>query len=444
MTDKAPDHDPGADPDHDPDTGAEETRSITRRRMIAGAAVAAGGAIATRVLKGADTAGGAVDAANAVDAAQDVADPTKVPGDRPRVLGSRSPYETPEKLISGSAGGSSRTPLQDLEGVITPSDLHFERHHNGIARIDPATYRLLIHGMVDRPLIFTLEELKRFPSVTRTHFLECSGNGGGAYYGEAPRPNQSPQELDGLLSASEWTGVPLATLFEEVGVDEGATWFLAEGSDAAMMSRSIPVEKAFDDAMIAYAQNGEAIRPEQGYPARLLLPGWEGNSNVKWVRRLELSDRPFMMRDETSKYTDPLKDGTARMFSFEMDAKSLITYPAYPVRMPEPGFVEVTGYAWSGRGRITRVDISLDGGTTWEEATLQEPVLSKSLTRFRFGWIWEGTEAHLVSRAVDETGYVQPTRAVLRDARGPGSRYHYNSLRGWRVNADGSVDFAPA
>jgi len=431
-------------PDETRPDGADDTHAITRRRMIAGAAAVAGGSIAARVLKGTETAAHALEAAPEVDVAQVATDPTKVPGDRPRVLGSRSPHETPEKLLSGSPGGVTRTPLQDLEGVITPSDLHFERHHNGIARIDPDSYRLLIHGMVDRPMIFTLDELKRFPSVTRTHFLECSGNGGGAYYGDAPRPNQSPQQLDGLLSASEWTGVPVATLFEEVGAHEGATWFLAEGSDAAMMSRSIPVEKAFDDAMIAYAQNGEAIRPEQGYPARLLLPGWEGNSNVKWVRRLELSDRPFMMRDETSKYTDPLKDGTARMFSFEMDAKSLITYPAYPVRMPEPGFVEVTGYAWSGRGRITRVDISLDGGSSWEEAALQEPVPSKSLTRFRFGWDWEGTAAHLVSRAVDETGYVQPTRAVLRDARGPGSRYHYNSLRGWRVSADGSVEFAPA
>lgn len=436
MTEKQPD-DRAEDP---PEDTPGEAPAITRRSLIAGAAAAAGSAItakvlAARVLEGAGTAAQEAPAAP---------DPTKVPGDRPRVLGSRSPHETPEKLVSNSPGGVTRTPLQELHGVITPSDLHFERHHHGIPQIDPASYRLLIHGMVDRPMIFTLDELKRFPSVTRTHFLECSGNGGGAYYGDPPRPNQTPQQLDGLLSASEWTGVPVATLFEEVGLHGGATWFLAEGSDAAVMSRSIPVEKAWDDALIAYAQNGEAIRPEQGYPARLLLPGWEGNANVKWVRRLELSDRPFMTRDETSKYTDPLKDGTARIFSFEMDAKSLITYPAYPVRMSDPGFVEITGYAWSGRGKIVRVDVSLDGGTTWGEATLQEPVLPKSLTRFGFGWDWTGEPAHLVSRAIDETGYVQPTRAALHAARGPGSRYHYNSIRGWRVNADGAVEFAPA
>lgn len=404
--------------------------SISRRTWIAGAAAAAGGAITSRVL--------------GAEATQETLDTTKVPGDRPQPLGTRSPHEHPEKLVSNSLGGVTRTPIHELYGTITPSDLHFERHHHGIPRIDPATYRLLIHGMVERPLVFTLDELKRFPAVTRSVFLECSGNGGGAYYGDPPSPTQSPQQLDGLLSQSEWTGVPLATLFREVGLHEEATWFLAEGSDAAVMSRSIPVEKAWNDALIAYAQNGEAIRPEQGYPARLLLPGWEGNANVKWVRRLELSDRPFMMRDETSKYTDPLPDGTARIFSFELDAKSLITRPAYPARLAAPGFVEVTGYAWSGRGRISRVDVSTDGGATWDEAELQEPVLPKALTRFRFGWEWTGAPAHLASRAVDETGYVQPLRAELHAIRGPRSRYHYNSIRGWRVGADGSIEFAPA
>jgi len=402
--------------------------SISRRTLIAGAAAAAGSAITARVL--------------GAEATQEAVDTTKVPGDRPQAVGSRSPYEHPEKLVSNSPGGVTRTPLQDLYGTITPADLHFERHHHGIPRIDPTAYRLLIHGMVERPLVFTLDELKRFPSVTRGVFLECAGNGGGAYYGDPPSPTQSPQQLDGLLSQSEWTGVPLATLFREVGVSPDATWFLAEGSDAAMMSRSIPVEKAWDDAMIAYAQNGEAIRPEQGYPARLLLPGWEGNSNVKWVRRLELSDRPFMMRDETSKYTDPLPNGTARIFSFEMDAKSLITRPAYPVRLSGPGFIEVTGYAWSGRGRIERVDVSTDGGASWAEAELQGPVLPTALTRFRYGWEWTGAPAHLASRAVDETGYVQPLRAQLQAVRGPRARYHYNSIRGWSVSEDGTVEFA--
>ncbi|MDH3732378.1 MAG: sulfite dehydrogenase [Gemmatimonadota bacterium] len=405
--------------------------SISRRSLLAGAAAAAGSAITARVLR--------ADGAEA--AAQAGPDPTKVPGDRPQVLGSRSPHETPEKLISSSIGGVTRTPLQDLYGTITPADLHFERHHHGIPRIEPEAYRLLIHGMVDRPMVFTLDELRRFPSVTRTYFLECSGNGG-AGYSETPRADVSPQQLDGLLSGSEWTGVPVKTLFAEVGAHADASWFLAEGSDAAVMARSVPVEKAWDDALIAYAQNGEAIRPEQGYPARLLLPGWEGNANVKWVRRLELSDRPFMTRDETSRYSDPLKDGTARIFSFEMDAKSLITYPAHPVRLEGPGWVGITGYAWTGRGRIARVELSLDGGATWASASLQEPVLPKALTRFSFGWRWDGEPAHLMSRAVDETGYVQPTVAEMQAARGPRSRYHYNTIRGWKVGADGTIGFA--
>jgi len=411
----------------------KKTDGITRRSLIAGAAAAAGSVLTAGVLRGTE---GEVPA-------QEAPDPTRVPGDRPQVIGSRSPHETPEKIVSSSIGGVTRTPLQDLHGTITPSDLHFERHHHGIPRIDPVSYRLLIHGMVDRPMVFTLDELKQFPSVSRTYFVECSGNGG-AGYTETPRADMSPQQLDGLLSCSEWTGVPVKTLFEEVGIHDGASWFLAEGSDAAIMSRSIPVEKAWDDALIAYAQNGEAIRPEQGYPARLLLPGWEGNANVKWVRRLELSDRPFMTRDETSRYSDPLKDGTARIFSFDLDAKSLITYPAHPVQLTSHGFVEITGYAWTGRGRITRVEVSLDGGGSWQDAVLQDPILPKALTRFRFGWNWDGDPAHLLSRAVDETGYVQPTVAQMQEARGPRSRYHYNTIRGWRVNADGSIEFATA
>jgi len=404
--------------------------AMNRRKALKTAASAAGAVLA----------GGAAGRATVQSTPQAApANPTKVPGARPAPVGSRSPAETPEKLVTGSAGGVTLTPLQDLHGVITPSDLHFERHHHGIPEIDPAAYRLLIHGMVDRPTLFTLDDLKRFPQVSKLLFLECSGNGGRGRPGVGG--DVSPQVVDGLLSGSEWTGVPLAVLFEEVGVSPGATWFLAEGSDAAVMSRSIPVEKAWDDAMIAYGQNGEAIRPPQGYPARLLLPGWEGNSSVKWVRRIELSDGPFMFRDETSKYSDPLADGTARQFSFVMDAKSLITSPSYPQRIPSPGFVEISGVAWTGRGVIERVEISIDGGDSWEDAVLQEPVLPKCLTRFRFGWTWGGGPAHIMSRASDETGYVQPTWDQLVAARGPLFRYHYNSIRGWRIASDGLVTF---
>jgi sulfane dehydrogenase subunit SoxC len=366
-------------------------------------------------------------------------DPTRIQGRGWRPQGERSPFERPERRPWGTEGGVSTAPLQDLGGIITPADLHFERHHAGVPAIDPERYRLLVHGRVDRPTVFTLAELKRFPSRSRICFVECSGNGQRGY--RQMEKGFTPQAIDGLTSTSEWTGVPLATLFREVGVKPGATWFLAEGMDAAVMTRSIPVEKAWDDAMIAYAQNGEALRPEQGYPARLLLPGWEGNAQVKWLRRLKLADQPFMTREETARYTDPLPDCTARMFSFEMDAKSIITFPAHPVTLSGKGFWEITGLAWSGRGRITRVDVSTDGGSRWEPAALQEPVLPKCHTRFRFPWRWNGSGALLMSRATDETGYVQPTLAQLRAARGLGTQYHYNNVRAWRVEADGRVFF---
>ena len=317
--------------------------------------------------------------------------------------------------------------------------IYFERHHAGVPEIDPERYRLLIHGMVERPTVFTLSDLKRFPSRSRLCFIECSGNGGRGYRDIAPET--SPQVIDGLTSTSEWTGVPLARLFKEVGVQPGAAWFLAEGQDAAVMTRSIPVAKAWDDALIAYGQNGEPLRPGQGYPVRLLLPCFEGNSCVKWLRRIELADQPFMTREETSKYYDPLADCTARMFSFEMDAKSTITFPTYPAKLKEKGWWEVTGIAWSGRGKITRVEVSTDGGRSWQDAELQEPILSKCHTRFRLMWNWDGRESVLMSRATDETGYVQPTLEALRAARGAGTHYHFNNIRAWRVRRDGQVLF---
>jgi sulfane dehydrogenase subunit SoxC len=359
-------------------------------------------------------------------------DPSKKPGRPSRALGQRSPFEKPQRVPRGATG--AWTPHQDLMGTITPADLHFERHHAGVPDIDPSTYSLLIHGMVERPTVFTLADLKRFPAASRICFLECSGN-----LNRTAGPETTPQQLAGQTSQSEWTGVPLATLFREVGVRRGATWFLAEGQDAALLARSVPIDKAYDDAMIAYGQNGEAVRPEQWYPARLLLPGWEGNTNVKWIRRIELSDRPFMTREETSKYTDPLADGTARMFSLVMDARSLITYPTYPVTIPR-GWLEISGIAWSGYGKISRVEVSTDEGKTWSRARLQEPVLPKAHTRFRHLWNWTGNETVILSRAVDQTGYVQPTRAEVLAFRGPGSTtYHMNPITGWRVRPDGTV-----
>ena len=385
---------------------------VTRRDLIAGAA----GAVALgRTVR-----------------AQTPPDPTKVRGPGPRAVGDRAASARVQRIVRGQAVSS--TPHQDLMGIITPSDLHFERHHAGVPAIAPDTYSLLIHGMVERPTIFTLADLKRFPSHSQIHFLECSGN-----LGRTAGPETTPGMLAGLTSTSEWTGVRLSTLLREVGVRAGARWLLAEGADAAVLTRSVPIEKALDDALIAYGQNGEALRPEQGYPARLFLPGWEGNASVKWLRRLEVSDAPFMTREETSKYTEPFANGTSRQFSFRMDARSLITAPAFPNRL-ERGWVEITGIAWTGAGRIARVDISTDGGATWTPSQLQEPVLPLAHTRFRHMWQWTGGEAVLMSRAVDETGYVQPTKAALLAQRGPGTAtYHLNPITGWVVQADGRV-----
>ncbi len=355
-------------------------------------------------------------------------DPTKVPGRPPGKLGTRSKYENPVRSASDI---SSRSPLQDFYSTITPSDLHYERHHAGIPEIDPQKYELLIHGLVERPMKFTLADLKAFPSVTRTCFIECAGNF------RTGKPELTPQDILGLTSQSEWTGVMLSTIFREVGIDPKAKWFLAEGSDAAVMTRSIPVYKAWDDAMIVYAQNGEAIRPEQGYPARLLLPGWEGNMNIKWLRRIELSEEPYMTREETSKYTYPVKD-KIRMFSFEMDARSIITYPSYPQKIKK-GWVEIRGIAWSGRGKITTVEVSTDAGKTWVTTNLQEPVLSKAHTYFRHLWEWDGRETEILSRTTDETGYVQPTLTQLRLARGPQGGYHMNPITAWEIKTDGTV-----
>lgn len=369
-------------------------------------------------------------------------DTTKVQGPPGREVGARSPFEKPVRTAFSPARTATFTPLQDLDGIITPSDLHFERHHGGVPAVDPQQYSLLIHGMVERPTIFTLAELKRFPGRSMIRFIECSGNGGRAYRLTTPTAELTPQQTDGLTSTSEWTGVPLATLLREVGASPKARWLLAEGMDAAVMTRSVPIEMANDDALIAYGQNGEALRPEQGYPVRLMLPGVEGNASVKWLRRIEVADQPFMTREETSKYTDPLPDGTARMFSLVMDAKSLITEPSYPDKLEGHGWREVRGLAWSGRGRITRVEVSTDGGKSWQNATLDEPVLPKCHTRFRLPWQWNGGEAVLMSRATDETGYVQPTTAELMKVRGPNTQYHFNNIRAWQVGADGVVRLA--
>jgi sulfane dehydrogenase subunit SoxC len=332
------------------------------------------------------------------------------------------------------------TPLQASVGIITPSGLHFERSHAGTATIDPSRHELFIHGLVRQARKFSMSDIRRFPSISRIMFIECSGNG----LTEWSKPTlKTVQGTHGLTSTSEWTGIPLRTLFNEVGVRGNAKWVLAEGADGAAMTRSIPFEKAMRDCFVAFGQNGEAIRPEQGYPLRLMVPGFEGNMHIKWLRRLEIADMPFMTREETSKYTDIRPDGKAVQFSFEMEAKSVITAPSGEMTLPGKGFYEITGLAWSGRGAIKRVDVSTDGGRTWRQAALQAPVLPICHTRFRLPWAWDGGEAILQSRCVDDTGYVQPTLGQLvavRGLNGPvGSVYHLNAIQSWHVARDGKV-----
>lgn len=357
-----------------------------------------------------------------------------------RPYGQRASFEKSERALreatKSPGAGSSRSPLQDFYGTITPSSLHYERHHAGVPEIDPAEHRLLIHGLVAKPLSFSLNDLKQFPSISRTHFLECSGNSGGELNGN---PSPTVQASHGLLSCSEWTGVSLGLVLRETGVLPEARWMIAEGADACRMARSIPIEKALDDALLVYGQNGEAIRPEQGYPLRLLLPGWEGNANVKWLRRLELSTAPAMSVKETAYYTDLMPDGKARQFSFVMDARSVITRPSGGQTLNGPGFHEISGLAWSGSGKITKVEVSTDGGKTWSEAELQTPVLSKSATRFRYPWRWDGKAATIQSRCTDETGYLQPTQEEYLATFGRHFGYHYHAIKSWYVKPTGEV-----
>lgn len=358
-----------------------------------------------------------------------------------RAYGMRSPFEQSARYfrVSATPGtGSSRTPLQDLYGIITPSALHFERHHAGVPAIDPAKHRLLVHGLVQRPLFFSMQELRRFPSVSRVHFIECSGNSSAEHAG---KPGATPQASHGLVSCSEWTGVPLHTVLLEAGLSPDAKWVIAEGADACRMTRSIPIAKAMDDVIVAYGQNGEALRPEQGYPVRLVVPGWEGNVNIKWLHRLHVAAQPMMSREEAATYTDFMPDGKARRFTFDMQAKSVIVRPAGGQKLNGQGPYEIFGFAWSGLGRITRVEISING--QWRDAQLQDPVLPKAFTAFRLLWTWNGEPTMLASRCTDETGYRQPPREEIVAVRGlhpgPDGFDHYNGIKSWRVEPNGDV-----
>jgi sulfane dehydrogenase subunit SoxC len=405
-----------------------------RRGFLARAAAAAGGAVA---------AGGA--------GAQGGADPALVP-QWTRQLGTpvaTAGYGTPSKfeanvqrrpspgLTRTGQSSVSFTPLQNLFGIVTPSGVHFERHHSGVPEVDPTQHRLMIHGLVQRPLMFTMNDLMRFPSVSRFHFIECGANSG-MEWGNVAVP--TVQYSHGMLACSEFTGVPLATLLDEVGFDrQRAKYLLAEGADGSALARTVPIEFALDDVLVVYGQNGEMLRPENGYPLRLLVPGVQGVSNVKWLRRIEVGDKPWNLREDALHYIDLMPDGTHRQYTWVQEVKSVITSPSGGQLLLDRGYYEITGLAWSGRGRITRVDVSTDGGRNWKAARLQAPVLPKCLTRFRCDWRWDGSGALLQARAVDEQGDVQPTLAQLRAVRGTRSIYHNNGIKTWRVQANGEV-----
>jgi sulfane dehydrogenase subunit SoxC len=410
----------------DPASTPEPSQQAPSRRRFLKGGVALGATLITGA--GRPLTGGALPAPD---------DPSKVLGAPLRPYGERSPFEQQVRVIQAKPAerGGSFTPLDETLGIITPSALHFAVQRGGRPDIDPTQHRLLVSGMVDRPVILTVEEIKRLPSVSRILFLECAGN---SRLGRPPTA-KNVRGTHGLTACSEWTGVPLSLLLREAGVRQGTAWILAEGADATGNERSLPLAKAMDDVLVAYGQNGEALRPDNGYPLRLVVPGWEGNVNVKWLRRITVVDRPYMTRMESTGHASLMPDGKARQFNFVMEAKSVITFPSGGQQLGGPGFYEVRGLAWSGRGLVRRVEVSTDGGTTWQDATLQEPVLPLAHTRFGLDWRWDGREAVVQSRCTDETGYVQPTLAEVVRVRGRNFVYANNAIQSWKVAADGSV-----
>jgi len=340
-------------------------------------------------------------------------------------------------LTRVGAASVSFAPLQGLFGIITPSGLHFERHHQGWHDVDPTTHRFMINGLVKTPKVYTMDDLMRLPSVSRMHFIECGANTA-MEWGNVAVP--SVQYTHGMLSCSEFTGVLLSTLLDDCGIDRSkAKFVLAEGADGSSMTRTIPIERALDDVFVAWGMNGEMLRPENGYPLRLVVPGIQGVSWVKWLRRIEVGDEPWASKDEALHYVDLMPDGLHRQYTSIQECKSVITTPSGGQALLDKGFYNITGLAWSGRGKIRRVDVSVDGGRNWRSARLEGPVLNKCLTRFNLDWVWDGKPAILQSRAIDETGYVQPMISTLRTVRGTRSIYHNNAIQSWLVAETGEV-----
>ncbi len=417
------------------ETRMDDRKGIDRRRLLTAGLAAGGAAIAGRAV-----------AAEGDPAILEIKDWNRYlgPGVEAAPYGMPSKYEADvirrdvSWLTASTESSVNFTPLHALDGIITPNGLCFERHHAGVAEVDPAEHRLMINGLVDKPLVFTMDDLKRFPRENRIYFLECAANSGMEWRGSQLN---GAQYTHGMVHCVMYTGVPLRTILGEAGIKSSAKWVLAEGADAAAMTRSIPLEKAVDDCMVAFKMNGEALRPEQGYPLRLVVPGLEGNMWVKWLRRLEVGDMPWQQREETSKYTDLLANGKARRFTWLMDVKSVITSPSPQVPIPHgKGPLVITGLAWSGNGTIKRVDVSIDGGRNWKTARIDGPSLPKALHRFYLEIDWDGSDLLLQSRAMDENGFIQPTKDELRAVRGENSIYHNNGIQTWHVKPDGTSE----
>ena len=416
-----------------------DSKSVTvpsRRRFLTGAAALGAGAVVGST---------AARAANPENLPPNVPDWSRYLGDGvdARPYGMPSEFESHvirrnvPWLTADPVSSVNFTPLHELDGIITPNGLAFERHHGGIAEIDPADHRLIIHGLVEKDLIFTVDEIKRFPRTNRVYFLECAANSGMEWRGAQLN---GCQFTHGMIHNVMYTGVMLKDVLDHCGLKPNAKWLLPEGADASGMTRSIPMEKALDDCMIAWKMNGEALRPEQGYPLRLVVPGWEGNMWIKWLRRIEVGDMPWHHREETSKYTDLLANGKARRFTWQMDCKSVITNPSPQAPLTAKGRNVITGLAWSGRGTIERVDVSVDGGANWQTARLDGPSFDKSAHRFYVDFDWDGRELLLQSRAIDSAGYIQPTKNQLRAVRGENSIYHNNGIQTWLVRSNGEAE----